>query len=149
AREELERTRDGAPGLQAKVSFECDADGRAASVQLVDAWAERPSVAILREQGVNGQSEMAAAFHQAGFRCRDVHMSDLFAGRFDLASVVGIAACGGFSYGDVLRAGQGWAKSILFNPEVREQFRSFFARPDTFTLAVCNGCQMLSGLKEL
>jgi phosphoribosylformylglycinamidine synthase len=106
-------------------------------------------VAILREQGVNGQMEMAAAFHQAGFRCHDVHMSDLFAGRFDLTSVVGLAACGGFSYGDVLGAGQGWAKSILFNAAVREQFQRFFRRPDTFTLAVCNGCQMLSGLKDL
>jgi len=149
AREEFERSRDGDPGLQPKVSFECAADGRAAGLRLVDAFAERPSVAILREQGVNGQLEMAAAFHQAGFRCHDVHMSDLFAGRFDLASVLGLAACGGFSYGDVLGAGQGWAKSILLNSAVREQFRRFFLRPDTFTLAVCNGCQMLSGLKEL
>jgi phosphoribosylformylglycinamidine synthase len=92
---------------------------------------------------------MAAAFHEAGFRCLDVHMSDLFAGRFDLSAVVGLAACGGFSYGDVLGAGQGWAKSILLNAGVREQFRHFFQRSDTFTLAVCNGCQMLSGLKDL
>ncbi|MEO8183051.1 MAG: phosphoribosylformylglycinamidine synthase [Deltaproteobacteria bacterium] len=149
AQQELERCQEGDPGMMPQVSFECAADGRAASVKLVAAFAERPSVAILREQGVNGQMEMAAAFHQAGFRCHDVHMSDLFAGRFDLASVVGLAACGGFSYGDVLGAGQGWAKSILFNAAVREQFQRFFQRPDTFTLAVCNGCQMLSALKDL
>jgi phosphoribosylformylglycinamidine synthase len=94
AQQELERCQEGDPGMQPKVSFECAADGRAASVRLVDAFAERPSVALLREQGVNGQMEMAATFHQAGFRCHDVHMSDLFAGRFDLASVVGLAACG-------------------------------------------------------
>ncbi|HEU4581959.1 MAG TPA: phosphoribosylformylglycinamidine synthase [Polyangiaceae bacterium] len=149
AREEFEALLDGDPGMRPKLSFERAADGRAADVRLVDAAAERPSVAILREQGVNGQTEMAAAFHEAGFRCLDVHMSDLFTGRFDLSSVVGLAACGGFSYGDVLGAGQGWAKSILLNAGVREQFRRFFHRPDTFTLAVCNGCQMLSGLKDL
>jgi phosphoribosylformylglycinamidine synthase len=146
AEQEYDLCQEGDPGMQPKVSFERGADGRGVSVRLVD---ERPHVAILREQGVNGQIEMAAAFHQAGFRCQDVHMSDLFAERFDLASVVGLVACGGFSYGDVLGAGQGWAKSILFNAGVREQFRRFFQRPDTFTLAVCNGCQMLSGLGDL
>ncbi len=149
ARQEHERCADGIGGMLPKVTFACDDDGRSVHVRELQAGAERPSVAILREQGVNGQVEMAAAFHQAGFRCHDVHMSDLFAGRFDLSQVRGLAACGGFSYGDVLGAGQGWAKSILFNTAVREQFQRFFARPDTFTLATCNGCQMMSGLKEL
>jgi phosphoribosylformylglycinamidine synthase len=109
----------------------------------------RPPLAVLREQGVNGQLEMAAAFHQAGFECVDLHMSDIVEGRGDLDRFRGLAACGGFSYGDVLGAGEGWAKSILFNPRVREQFQAFFARQDTFTLGVCNGCQMLSNLHEL
>ncbi|HKO89966.1 MAG TPA: phosphoribosylformylglycinamidine synthase [Polyangiaceae bacterium] len=150
ARQEFERsavTQD--PGMQPHVSFECDADGRSFEVRAISAAAERPLIAIVREQGVNGQIEMAAAFHQAGFRCRDVHMSDLFAARFQLDQAVGIATCGGFSYGDVLGAGQGWAKSILLNAQVREMFTRFFRRPDSFTLAVCNGCQMMSGLKEL
>ncbi|MCG3187109.1 MAG: Phosphoribosylformylglycinamidine synthase [Rhodocyclaceae bacterium] len=109
----------------------------------------RPRVAILREQGVNGQMEMAAAFERAGFAPLDVHMSDLKAGHVDLADFSGLAACGGFSYGDVLGAGTGWAKSILFDPRLREQFGQFFARPDSFTLGVCNGCQMLSQLAEI
>ena len=109
----------------------------------------RPRVAILREQGVNGQVEMAAAFHRAGFEAVDVHMSDLFAGRHVLSDFAVLAACGGFSYGDVLGGGGGWAKSILFEPRVREAFREFFERPDTLTLGVCNGCQMLAQLKTL
>ena len=109
----------------------------------------RPRVAILREQGVNGQVEMAAAFHRAGFAAVDVHMSDLLAGRTALAGFQGLVACGGFSYGDVLGAGAGWARSILFNARVREEFAAFFARPDSFALGVCNGCQMLSQLSEL
>ena len=109
----------------------------------------RPRVAILREQGVNGQIEMAAAFHLAGFECVDVHMSDLAAGLHQLDSFQGLAACGGFSFGDVLGAGQGWAKSILFNSMLRDQFQSFFHDPQKFVLGVCNGCQMLSGLAEL
>ncbi len=139
------------PGMRPKLSFEVTADGRlpGRAQAVLSSAGQRPGVAILREQGVNGHSEMAAAFHQAGFRCQDVHMSDLFSGRRSLDEFVGVAACGGFSYGDVLGAGQGWAKSILLNAKVREQFASFFARPDTFTLAVCNGCQMLSMLKEL
>jgi len=148
AREEFERIDADDPGMQPKLSFELDRSGPLASAR-IQGGAERPSVAILREQGVNSQVEMAAAFQQAGFRCFDVHMSDLYAGRFALERVLGLVACGGFSYGDVLGAGQGWAKSILHDPGVREQFRSFFQRPDTFTLAVCNGCQMLSGLKDL
>jgi phosphoribosylformylglycinamidine synthase len=109
----------------------------------------RPSVAVLREQGVNGQVEMAAAFDQAGFNSIDVHMSDIIAGRFDLSRVQGLVACGGFSYGDVLGAGGGWAKSILFNPQARDAFEAFFQRTDSFGLGVCNGCQMLSHLKGM
>jgi phosphoribosylformylglycinamidine synthase len=109
----------------------------------------RPAVAILREQGVNGQIEMAAAFHAAGFEAVDVHMSDIHTGRISLARFRGLAACGGFSYGDVLGAGEGWGKSILYSAPVRDEFQRFFARNDTFTLGVCNGCQMVSNLKEL
>jgi phosphoribosylformylglycinamidine synthase len=109
----------------------------------------RPHVAILREQGVNGQIEMAAAFDRAGFTCVDVHMSDILAGRVSLADFQGMAACGGFSYGDVLGAGGGWAKSILFHNRSRDEFSAFFQRQDTFTLGVCNGCQMLAQLHEL
>ncbi|MCP3986457.1 MAG: phosphoribosylformylglycinamidine synthase [bacterium] len=109
----------------------------------------RPRIAILREQGVNGQIEMAAAFDRAGFECVDVHTSDLLAGEADLASFRGLVACGGFSYGDVLGAGAGWARSILFHPRAREAFRAFFEREDSFGLGVCNGCQMLSMLAEL
>jgi phosphoribosylformylglycinamidine synthase len=108
-----------------------------------------PKVAILREQGVNGQVEMAAAFHQAGFEAWDVHMSDLVEGRISLSSFQGFAACGGFSFGDVLGAGQGWAKSILFNEAVRAQFAEFLARADRFALGVCNGCQMMSSLTPI
>jgi phosphoribosylformylglycinamidine synthase len=109
----------------------------------------RPRIAILREQGVNGQIEMAAAFDRAGFECVDVHMSDLLADRVQLADFRGLAACGGFSYGDVLGAGEGWAKSILFSARLRDAFEEFFARPNSFALGVCNGCQMLSNLREL
>jgi phosphoribosylformylglycinamidine synthase len=108
-----------------------------------------PRVAILREQGVNGQLEMAAAFRRAGFQAVDVHMTDILEGRVDLGDFRGLAACGGFSYGDVLGAGEGWAKSILFHAAARAQFERFFERGDTFTLGVCNGCQMMSALKEL
>ena len=109
----------------------------------------RPPLAVLREQGVNGQVEMAAAFARAGFDCHDVHMSDLLAGRVDLADFKGLVACGGFSYGDVLGAGSGWAGSILYNERLREMFARFFARPETFTLGVCNGCQMVAQLKDI
>ena len=109
----------------------------------------RPPVAILREQGVNGHVEMAYAFYRAGFTPIDVHMSDLFDGSVNLDNFKGLVACGGFSYGDVLGAGSGWAKSILLHNEVRQMFREFFQRPDTFSLGVCNGCQMLSQLKAL
>lgn len=109
----------------------------------------KPRVAILREQGVNGQTEMAAGFTQAGFEAVDVHMSDLLSGRINLRDFDGLVACGGFSYGDVLGAGSGWANSILFHDELRMQFVRFFARPDTFSLGVCNGCQMMAQLKDL
>ena len=109
----------------------------------------KPKIAVLREQGVNGQVEMAAAFTRAGFDAYDVHMSDLMAGRAKLADFKMLAACGGFSYGDVLGAGEGWAKTILFHPALREQFAAFFARQDTLALGVCNGCQMMSNLAEI
>jgi phosphoribosylformylglycinamidine synthase len=133
------------PGRFARATFALDDDVAAPFVSR----GARPRVAILREQGVNGQVEMAAAFHKAGFEPVDVHMSDLLGARLDLSSFRGLAACGGFSYGDVLGAGEGWAKSILFDPRVRAVFSAFFARPDTFTLGVCNGCQMVSNLREI
>ncbi|HEX5656389.1 MAG TPA: phosphoribosylformylglycinamidine synthase [Polyangiales bacterium] len=133
------------PGQLAKVSFAIDEDVAAPFI----ARGAKPRIAILREQGVNGQLEMASAFDRAGFSAIDVHMSDLLEGRVDLASFKGLAACGGFSYGDVLGAGQGWAKSILFHAGARDAFQAFFARPDTFALGVCNGCQMMSALHEL
>jgi len=104
---------------------------------------------VLREQGVNGQMEMAAAFDRAGFMAVDVHMSDIIEGRVSLSDFKGFAACGGFSYGDVLGAGEGWAKSILFNARAREEFERFFDRPDSFALGACNGCQMMSNLKSI
>lgn len=109
----------------------------------------KPRVAILREQGTNGYAEMAFAFHSAGFIAIDVHMTDIISGRVDLATFTGLAACGGFSYGDVLGAGQGWAKSVLYHRQTKKQFSAFFERQDTFTLGVCNGCQFLSKLKEI
>jgi phosphoribosylformylglycinamidine synthase len=146
AREEYARATDPTdPGLFARLTFNPADDIAAPYVQT----GVRPRVAILREQGVNSQMEMAAAFHRAGFEALDVHMTDLIAGRVQLDDFRGLVACGGFSYGDVLGAGEGWAKSILFNARLREQFRGFFGRPDTFTLGVCNGCQMLSTLKPL
>ncbi|SMB24517.1 phosphoribosylformyl-glycineamide synthetase [Sterolibacterium denitrificans] len=128
------------PGLSAELSFSPVAPHVAESAKA------RPKIAILREQGVNGHVEMAAAFARAGFAAHDVHMSDLQSGRLSLADFQGFAACGGFSYGDVLGAGQGWAKSILFNGRLHDEFAAFFARPDSFALGVCNGCQMMSHL---
>ncbi len=119
-------------------------EGRSASIHL-----SRPRMAILREQGVNGHVEMAAAFDRAGFAAVDVHMSDIISGRVKLQDFKGVVACGGFSYGDVLGAGEGWAKSILFNPRARDEFEAFFKRNDTFALGVCNGCQMMSNLHEI
>ncbi|MCP4128836.1 MAG: phosphoribosylformylglycinamidine synthase [Gammaproteobacteria bacterium] len=144
--EEFDRISDADdPGIQIKLSFDQSEDVAAPMI----ATGVRPPVAILREQGVNGQIEMANSFHRAGFESVDVHMSDVLSGRVALDSFRGLVACGGFSYGDVLGAGEGWAKSILFNPRAREQFQAFFEREDTFSLGVCNGCQMLSNLHEL
>ena len=146
AREAFEAACDPAdPGLNVHLSFDPAEDIAAPSI----ASGARPRVAILREQGVNGQVEMAAAFDRAGFAAVDVHMSDIIAGRIALTEFHGIAACGGFSYGDVLGAGEGWAKSILFNPRARDEFSAFFGRSDSFGLGICNGCQMLSNLHEL
>jgi phosphoribosylformylglycinamidine synthase len=146
AREEHERVVDAKdPGLFAHLTYD-PAEDVAAPYVLRGA---RPEVAILREQGVNSQLEMAAVFDRAGFRPADVHMTDLIAGRTTLDRFKGLVACGGFSYGDVLGAGEGWAKSILFNAALREQFEAFFARRDSFSLGVCNGCQMMSALKTL
>ena len=111
--------------------------------------AARPKVAILREQGVNSHVEMAYSFNEAGFEAFDVHMTDLQTGRADLADFKGVVACGGFSYGDTLGAGIGWARSITFNPRLAEQFKGFFGRPDTFGLGVCNGCQMFAELADI
>ena len=133
------------PGLGAELTFDPSEDIAAPYI----ATGARPKVAVLREQGVNGQTEMAAAFDRAGFEAVDVHMSDLLSGRVTLDAFRTLAACGGFSYGDVLGAGGGWAKSILFNTRVRDQFAEFFQRDDTLSLGVCNGCQMLSNLQEL
>lgn len=134
------------PGLHAQVTFDFASPAEAVRSGGTD---KRPKVAVLREQGVNSQREMAAALARAGFEPHDVHMSDLFARRKHLDGYSGLVVCGGFSYGDVLGAGEGWAKTILYHDALREMFTSFFARPDTFTLGVCNGCQMLAALKAL
>ncbi|MCQ2392261.1 MAG: phosphoribosylformylglycinamidine synthase, partial [Kiritimatiellae bacterium] len=131
------------PGMTFALTYDPDAKvGKAAK-------GPKPRIAILREQGVNGHVEMGAAFALAGFESVDVHMTDLLAGRVDLADFKGLVACGGFSYGDVLGAGSGWARSILFNDKLKKMFKKFFARKDTFSLGVCNGCQMLSQLKDI
>jgi phosphoribosylformylglycinamidine synthase len=146
AQEEFDRLLDaGDPGLSVALRFDPREDLAAPFV----GRGARPRIAILREQGVNGQVEMAAAFDRAGFDAIDVHMSDLLAARAGLAGFKGVAACGGFSYGDVLGAGEGWAKSILFNRRARGEFEAFFGRADTFALGVCNGCQMMAALREL
>jgi phosphoribosylformylglycinamidine synthase len=145
ARQEYDRLLGDDPGLHAVLTFEPGADIAAPYISL----GSRPRVAVLREQGVNGQVEMAAAFDRAGFVAVDVHMTDIIAGRAGLADCKGLAAGGGFSYGDVLGAGEGWAKSILFNARARDTFAAFFGRGDTFALGACNGCQMMSALREL
>ncbi len=146
AQEEYDRILDGNdPGMKADLSFDIDEDVAAPYISK----GERPRMAVLREQGVNGQIEMAAAFDRAGFNAVDVHMSDVISGRVSLKEFNGLVACGGFSYGDVLGAGEGWAKSILFNPRARDEFEAFFQRGDSFGLGVCNGCQMMSNLHEL
>ncbi|GAD89485.1 phosphoribosylformylglycinamidine synthase [Vibrio halioticoli NBRC 102217] len=133
------------PGLNVDLTFDVNEDIAAPYI----ATGVKPKMAILREQGVNSHVEMAAAFDRAGFDSVDIHMSDILTGQAVLEEYQGLVACGGFSYGDVLGAGEGWAKSVLFNAQARDQFAGFFNRQDTFSLGVCNGCQMLSNLKEL
>jgi phosphoribosylformylglycinamidine synthase len=144
AREEYDRILDSSdPGLSVSISFAPDEKHTFVNT------GKRPRIAILREQGVNGQVEMAAAFDRAGFEAVDVHMTDLIAGRTSLAGFKAFTAGGGFSYGDVLGGGRGWASTILHNAKVRSEFAEFFARTDTFALGACNGCQMMAHLKEL
>ncbi len=146
AEQEFNAKRDvNDPGLNVKLSFDLNEDVAAPYILKGSA----PKIAILREQGVNSHVEMAAVFDRAGFSAVDVHMSDILSGRLSLDEFKGLVACGGFSYGDVLGAGEGWAKSILFNDRARDQFEAYFHRNDTFALGVCNGCQMMSTLKEL
>jgi phosphoribosylformylglycinamidine synthase len=145
AKQQFERIADDKdPGLCAVLTFDVNEDITAPYINTA-----KPKIAVLREQGVNGHVEMAAAFDRAGFTSVDVHMSDIIHGRVSLSGFTGLVACGGFSYGDVLGAGGGWAKSILFNPRARDEFSTFFTRQDSFGLGVCNGCQMMSGLKEI
>lgn len=140
AKQELEQKIDFTdPGLHAQINFEIQRPK----------FDQKPFVAILREQGTNGYLEMAAAFHRAGFIAVDVHMTDILSGAVDLKKFSGLVACGGFSYGDVLGAGKGWAMTILNNERARNVFKEFFGRPDTFALGVCNGCQMFAHLKEI
>jgi phosphoribosylformylglycinamidine synthase len=134
----------GNPGLNVALTFDSNEDVAAPYVNTA-----RPRVAVLREQGVNSQVEMGAVFERVGFEAHDVHMSDILSGRVKLADFRGLVACGGFSYGDVLGAGEGWAKSILYHPRTRDEFQGFFERLDTFSLGVCNGCQMFAALKEI
>lgn len=146
ADQEYERILDAKdPGLSARLTFDLDEDIAAPYI----AKGVKPSIAVLREQGVNGQIEMAAAFDRAGFKAVDVHMSDILTGRTSLKDFNGFVACGGFSYGDVLGAGEGWAKSILFNTRARDEFETFFNRKDSFALGVCNGCQMMANLRDI
>jgi phosphoribosylformylglycinamidine synthase len=145
AKEEFDRILDAKdPGLNSTLTFDPSDD-----ITRIVRSSARPRVAILREQGVNSQYEMAAAFMRAGFSAVDVHMSDLLEGRDTLDEYQGLVACGGFSFGDVLGAGGGWAKSILYHSRTRDQFSAFFERNDSFALGVCNGCQMMSHLREL
>ena len=144
-REEFERIGRSDSGLSVRLGYDPSQDIAAPMI----ATGARPRVAVLREQGVNGQVEMAAALTRAGFDAFDVHMTDLISGRHRLDDFKGLAACGGFAYGDVLGAGAGWARTILFNGRLADQFARFFDRPDTFSLGVCNGCQMMSQLKAI
>src|SRR5574343_559499 len=146
AQQEFDRILDTSdPGLTPKIGFDPQDD----FTQVYTAVSGRPRVAILREQGVNSHYEMAAAFDRAGFASVDVHMSDILAGRVSLKDFKGLVACGGFSYGDVLGAGLGWARTILMHDGCRDEFAAFFNRKDTFALGVCNGCQMMSALKSI
>jgi len=145
AQQEFDAIAQHDKGLNVKLSFDINDDVAAPFIQT----GVRPNIAVLREQGVNGQIEMAAAFDRAGFNAIDVHMSDIINGDVAFDDFKGLVACGGFSYGDVLGAGEGWAKSILFNSRARDVFEAYFNRDDTFSLGVCNGCQMMANLKEL
>ena len=146
AQQEYDRILDDSdPGLSVSLTYKPNEDIAAPFINT----GVRPKMAILREQGVNGHVEMAASFDRAGFSTFDVHMSDIISGRVSLKDFAGFVACGGFSYGDVLGAGEGWAKSILFNTRARDEFSAFFERGDSFALGVCNGCQMMSNLREL
>ncbi len=145
AEQEFESIKQNDSGLTASLRFDINDDIAAPFINT----GIRPNIAILREQGVNGQVEMAAAFDRAGFNAVDVHMSDIINGKVNFEDYKGLVACGGFSYGDVLGAGEGWAKSILFNSKARDVFESYFNRDDTFSLGVCNGCQMMANLKSL
>lgn len=146
AAQEFERLADAQdPGLPVHRTFDPDDNIAAPYIRT----GVRPTMAILREQGVNGQVEMAAAFDRAGFKTIDVHMTDIISGRVSLKTVKGLVACGGFSYGDVLGAGGGWAKTILMNPRASDEFAAFFERQDAFGLGVCNGCQMFSQLRDM
>ena len=145
AQQEFDAITQDDKGLNVKLGFDINDDVAAPLIQT----GVRPNIAVLREQGVNGQIEMAAAFDRAGFNAIDVHMSDIINGDVTFDDFKGLVACGGFSYGDVLGAGEGWAKSILFNSRARDVFEAYFKREDTFSLGVCNGCQMMANLKEL
>ncbi len=142
---QLKLERDN-PGISPKITFDLNFPQVSGFRSQVS---RRPAVAILREQGVNSQVEMGHAFHRAGFKAVDVHMTDIISGRVSLQDFRGLVACGGFSYGDVLGAGEGWAKSVLFHPKTRAEFKAFFERADAFSLGVCNGCQMMSNLKSI
>ncbi|GBU24146.1 phosphoribosylformylglycinamidine synthase [Fibrobacteria bacterium R8-3-H12] len=152
---EIAKLRDNPDCAKQEYEWKCSKEDRGIFGVASGEWlvgsknSQRPRIAILREQGVNGEVEMAAAFDKAGFRAIDVHTSDIINGKMDLSEFSGLVACGGFSYGDVLGAGEGWAKSILFNERARDVFQKFFERKGTFSLGVCNGCQMLSNLKSI
>jgi len=145
AQQEFDAIAQKDQGLNANLSFDINEDVTAPFIQT----GVKPNIAVLREQGVNGQIEMAAAFDRAGFNAIDVHMSDILSGKISFDDFKGLVACGGFSYGDVLGAGEGWAKSILFNSRARDVFETYFNRDDTFSLGICNGCQMMANLKSL
>jgi len=147
----MQSLRDNPETANQEYQFDTDVDRKGLSPKVsynipkkLSSLSTEPSVAILREQGVNGQVEMAAAFDRVGFSCTDVHMTDLITGRRKLEEFSGLVACGGFSYGDVLGAGEGWATSILYNESLRKDFQEFFSRDDVFTLGVCNGCQAIA-----
>ncbi len=145
AEEEFAGVIENSEGLKTSLSFDHNQSISAPYI----ATNAKPKIAVLREQGINGQVEMAAAFNKAEFEAIDVHMSDILSGRISLSDFKGLVACGGFSYGDVLGAGRGWASSILYNAKAKDNFQAFFERDDSFALGICNGCQMMSNLGEI